>query len=124
MKEEKLLLEKMGRHEPFTVPDGYFDSLTERVMSRLPEKEAPAEKEDTLWERVKPWVYMTAMFMGLMCSMRLWMERPEEPTVPALTASDAALFTDEEMELITDRSMMDDYALYQYLSEETEEQEP
>jgi hypothetical protein len=124
MKEEKLLLEKMGRHEPFTVPDGYFDSLTERVMSRLPEKEAPAEKEYTLWERVKPWVYMTAMFMGLMCSMRLWIERPEEPTVPALTASDAALFTDEEMELITDRSMMDDYALYQYLSEETEEQEP
>jgi hypothetical protein len=49
------------------------------------------------------------------------MDRPVEQPTPTLTASDAALFTDEEMELITDRSMMDDYSLYQYLSEESEE---
>jgi hypothetical protein len=54
--------------------------------------------------------------------MRIWMERPEEQPTPSLTASDAALFTDEEMELITDRSMMDDYALYQYLNDEAENQ--
>jgi hypothetical protein len=122
MKEEKELLERMGRREPYTTPDGYFDDLTQRVMSRLPQKERPAEEELTLWQRVKPWIYMTAMFVGLMCSMRIWMERPEEQPTPSLTASDAALFTDEEMELITDRSMMDDYALYQYLNDEAENQ--
>jgi hypothetical protein len=64
---------------------------------------------------------MTAMFAGLMCSMRIWMQRPEEQPAPELTAGDAALFTDEEMELITDRSMMDDYTLYQYLTEEEQQ---
>jgi len=76
MKEEKELLTRIGRQEPFTVPDGYFESLTERVMQRLPEKATPEAEPLTLWQRVKPWVYMTAMFAGLMCSMRLWMERP------------------------------------------------
>jgi hypothetical protein len=50
--------------------------------------------------------------------MRIWMERPEREQAPTLTAQDADYFTDEEMELITDRTMMDDYTLYQYLTEE------
>jgi hypothetical protein len=118
MKEEKELLTRMGRQEPFTVPDGYFESLTERVMQRLPEKVTPEAEPLTLWQRVKPWVYMTAMFAGLMCSMRLWMERPTPEASPTLTAQDAELFSEEEMEYITERSMLDDYSLYQYLSEE------
>jgi hypothetical protein len=118
MKEEKELLERMGRREPFTTPDGYFDDLTQRVMNSLPERERRAEDELTLWGRIKPWIYMTAMFLGLMCSMRIWMERPEKEQAPTLTAQDADYFTDEEMELITDRTMMDDYTLYQYLTEE------
>ncbi len=123
MKEERQLLEKMGRREPFTTPEGYFDDLTQRVMSRLPERERADMPEISLWSRVKPWIYMTAMFGGLMCSMRIWMDRPEKEPTPALTESDASLFSDEERELITDRSMMDDYTLYQYLNEDSPSEE-
>ena len=37
MNEEKILQEMVGRRNPFTVPDGYFDRLVEDTMSKLPE---------------------------------------------------------------------------------------
>ena len=35
---EAKLLERFGQETPFTVPDGYFDGLTDRVMSRVARK--------------------------------------------------------------------------------------
>lgn len=43
MNEEMYIREKMGTKNPFTVPDGYFDSLADQIISRLPaEEEMPA----------------------------------------------------------------------------------
>lgn len=36
MNEEKYIREKMGTRNPFTVPDGYFDSLADQIISKLP----------------------------------------------------------------------------------------
>ena len=40
MKEEKILKEKFGKANPFTVPEGYFDSFADKLMGQLPEPEA------------------------------------------------------------------------------------
>lgn len=40
MKEEKILIEKFGKANHFTVPEGYFDSFTEKLMEQLPEPNA------------------------------------------------------------------------------------
>ena len=66
MKEEDNILKKAGTGNAFHVPEGYFENLTSEIMNRLPEKERLAfeKKESTMWERVKPWVYMAAMFVG------------------------------------------------------------
>lgn len=50
---------------PFKVPENYFAQFNEEIMNRLPEKEFAAPVTVTLWDRVKPWVYMAAMFIGL-----------------------------------------------------------
>ena len=73
MKEEDNILKKVGKENVFRVPDGYFENLTSEVMSRLPEKETPAiiKREPTKWERIKPWVYMTAMFAGAALIIRV-----------------------------------------------------
>ena len=73
MKEEDNILKKVGKENVFRVPDGYFENLTSEVMSRLPEKETPAiiKREPTKWERIKPWVYMTAMFAGAALIVRV-----------------------------------------------------
>ena len=43
--EEKVLLERCGRENPFRVPEGYFDTLPEKVMNRLPRR----RRRSTLW---------------------------------------------------------------------------
>ena len=35
---EEKLLSRFGTERPFTVPDGYFESLTDRVMSRIAQR--------------------------------------------------------------------------------------
>lgn len=50
---------------PFKVPENYFAQFNEEIMVRLPEKEIVKPKPVPLWDKVKPWVYMAAMFVGL-----------------------------------------------------------
>ena len=45
MKEEDILLKKLGKENSFKVPDGYFENLTSEVMNKLPEKEKVTLKE-------------------------------------------------------------------------------
>ena len=71
MKEENELRKKYGAPNPFTVPEGYFENLAGKVMEQLPEKESQPQPEVTMWERVRPWVYMAAMFCGLMFGVRV-----------------------------------------------------
>lgn len=49
---------------PFTVPDNYFDNIGNEIMKNLPEKEYPEPIKVTMWAKVKPWIYMAAMFVG------------------------------------------------------------
>ena len=35
--EEDFLNSKMGKRNPFTVPEGYFEQLTQQVMDKIPQ---------------------------------------------------------------------------------------
>lgn len=124
MKEEDKLLKKIGTENPFRVPEGYFEGFTSDLMSRLPEKEkTDVHREPTTWERVRPWLYMAAMFIGAALIIRV--------ASPGETVSNgqqqqqiAADESDIEMEYIRtaiENTMMDDYSLYVYLSNENAE---
>ena len=59
-------LKDMRKGNPFRVPDGYFEGLTDRMMEQLPD-EMPqfAEVKVTMWDRIRPILYLAAMFAGL-----------------------------------------------------------
>ena len=117
MEEEKNILKKVGTRNPFTVPEGYFENFTQELMSKLPEKESYLpESEPTLWQRVKPWIYMTAMFVGIMLSVRIFIGEPQKDEFP-ITQAEADFLTDEEWEIIASRTMINDYDLYEFLTE-------
>mgnify|MGYP003444908014 CR=1 FL=1 len=117
MGKEDLILKKVGTKNPFNVPDGYFDNFTKELMNQLPEKEiVMVSSEITLWQRVKPWVYMTAMFCGIMLSVRVFVGEPQKDEFPAISQIEAENLTDEDWEIMIDHIMMDDYSLYQYLT--------
>ncbi len=73
MKEEKILEERIGRNPGFTVPEGYFDDLYKKVAASLPDPvEAPKAPRLTTWQKLKPYVYMAAMFAGIWCMMKVF----------------------------------------------------
>lgn len=120
MKEEDNILRKAGVKNPFKVPEGYFESLTSEVMNRLPQKEPVECKRPTLWQKVKPWVYMAAMFAGAALIIRI------APGVQK-SNSEAVAVDDSEKEMeyinvVVDNSMLDDdYSLYVYLTDDDAE---
>lgn len=71
-KEEKLK-EKYGTDTGFKVPEGYFESLNARIMADLPAyPEAPRQVELSRWQRLKPYVYLAAMFAGIWLMMNMF----------------------------------------------------
>ena len=117
-KEETDLLKRCGTENPFTVPEGYFERFTEQLIEKLPEREAQPAPKLTLWTRVKPWVYMAAMFCGLMLSVRMFVGEKQSQS-PAATSetTDFTEVPDEYIDPIVNQTMMDDYTLYQYLTD-------
>ncbi len=68
MNEDKYLKDKFGNESPWLVPDDYFDNLPERIVASLPaEDPEPAVTFSDLsrWQKIKPYVYLAAMFAGI-----------------------------------------------------------
>lgn len=73
MKSEKDILPKIGRNLGMTVPDGYFADFAARMAKELPEREnAPKILPRSTWQKVRPYVYLAAMFMGIWCMMKMF----------------------------------------------------
>lgn len=121
MKEDTELKKKIGKENPFKVPEGYFENIVPEIMKQLPEAEAQVGVEVTMWERVKPWVYMVAMFCGLMFGLRvMMMDKPvnKEMNTDNVSMTDSVQgIPDEYIDPILDQAMMDDYTLYMYLTD-------
>jgi len=114
---EDNIIAKAGKQNPFRVPDHYFEDFTHELMDKLPEQETmPSTLKITLWQRVKPWLYMAAMFCGIMLSVRIFVEKPNKEEFP-ITQTDAEKISNEEWELMMKQTFINDYALYEYLTE-------
>lgn len=118
MKEENDILKKVGKENAFQVPGGYFEGLTSDIMKNLPEK-GPKSLEyrvPTRWDKVKPWVYMAAMFIGAALIIRVASTNHATNSVVA-NDNETEIVSDESISSALDNSMMDDYSLYMYLTD-------
>ncbi|MCM1297584.1 MAG: hypothetical protein NC311_18760 [Muribaculaceae bacterium] len=88
------ILDTIGRTDGMTVPDGYFDNFAALMMKKLPEHQSnDIPEKRTLWLKVRPYVYLAAMFAGIFCMMELFSTIKNPSTdlninnFPALTAT-------------------------------------
>ena len=44
MSDEKYIEERVGRRNPYQVPEGYFDAFTSQLMQQLPERPSKARQ--------------------------------------------------------------------------------
>ena len=117
----------MNPKRPFTVPDGYFDNLADRVMSNIPAnevrmltKEAPQKR--FRWQRyaaaaaVVAAIFGAGLFFGHSPVAEPQMAEPVAVADHAISNSDAAYGGD--FDNVADYIMCDDYELYAYLTSE------
>ena len=71
--EDTSFLTKYGKDPGFKVPENYFADFNKRMADMLPDVEiTPVEVKPTMWQRVRPLVYMAAMFAGVWCMMSVF----------------------------------------------------
>lgn len=72
-REESEILKRIGKDAGFKIPDNYFDDFQARMMDMLPEVEiTEVDDKPTMWVRLRPYVYMAAMFAGVWCMMNVF----------------------------------------------------
>ncbi|MBQ6166866.1 MAG: hypothetical protein IJK41_05485 [Muribaculaceae bacterium] len=71
--DDSTILKKYGKDPGFKVPENYFDDFNKRMAEMLPDVEiTPVDVKPTMWQRIKPIVYMAAMFAGVWCMMQVF----------------------------------------------------
>lgn len=113
------ILNTIGREDGMTVPEGYFNKFNEQMIGSLPEMEwekpHPQVMPRTFWQKVRPYVYMAAMFAGIWCMMKTFdMMRTDtstrfEPSSNLISAvNNDAFVNDFIMPDISDASIYDE----------------
>lgn len=71
-KEDSKILKEIGKEPGFIVPEEYFANFNAKMMDSLPEVKITEEEKPTLWVRLRPFVYMAAMFAGIWLMMNIF----------------------------------------------------
>lgn len=119
MKDDKDLMARCGKERPFKVPEGYFEHFHEQFINNLTEKEpasVPTEQGPvTFMMRIKPLLYMAAMFAGIIFMVQGIMYVKESH----LTTDNIVAFEDvytDEVDHFMSSSLYNEYVLYSYLT--------
>lgn len=71
MNSEDKLKNNFGTDAGFRVPDGFFDKKFAQIASELPAYPEVKAMPLTRWQRLKPYVYLAAMFAGIWCTLKM-----------------------------------------------------
>lgn len=118
MNEEDYLNSKMGKRNPFTVPEGYFEQLTSQVMQKLPEEKA---EKPALIKRLRPWLYAAAcVCVGVFIAAVAFNNNNEEVRkqmriATAEQKSVESYYSDSYYEDEANYAMVDNQDIYAYL---------
>ena len=117
MNAEDGLRKRIGKENPFKVPEGYFADFTSKMMDKLPEKmKVPENARISTWTKLKPLLYMAAMFVGAALIIRVASSGYESSSKNMASADeDSVVISDEMIDYAVEGTRMDDYSLYVYL---------
>ena len=122
-KEERYLRSRVGKQNPFRVPEGYFDSFAARMTENLPEQDGKAATVVSLRRPrvVRMVLYAAAcLCIAVLGSVVYWsklsLQSTESGTAQVVTHTVAS--TDVYVDAVADYTMMDNSDIYAYLSEE------
>ena len=118
MKINNSTFKNAGNQNPFTVPEGYFENLTDRIMDSLPEKESKKEPVKFNLRKIAPWISAAAMICGIAFGIRFYVnyDREQADNISAAQRNSEPISLAEEDILV---SSVSNYELYEYLMYES-----
>lgn len=108
---------KARKDNCFTVPEGYFDTLTDRIMSELPENDKTismetVRKSSVMHRMLKPIITAAACICVAVFGLTMYLSDSEQ-------TADIAYDSNYSMEeAMIDYAMMDNADIYAYLASE------
>lgn len=72
MKSEENIKRIAGKDTGLKVPPDFFDNIYDSISASLPEREIKPEPRPSMWVRMRPYVYLAAMFAGIWCMMKVF----------------------------------------------------
>lgn len=110
MNEEDYIRNKMGNN-PFRVPEGYFEHLTSRIMSQLPDQ--PVQQKPTLVKRLRPLLYAAACICVAVFSVAIYFNHKdaEQPLASTIQQQDT-YYSDTYIDEVADYAMLDNEEIY------------
>ena len=122
--EEKLFEQRFGKKQPFTVPDGYFDQLAERVMERLPEQQPASVPQVSVGHKWRRWAVAAAAGGVVLTGSLVFMEQRSGNEGLATTSHRATATTTDansssysSLDMAADYAMLDNDEIYAMVSE-------
>ena len=124
MMEEKYLIEKVGKENPFRVPEGYFDTLSSQIMAKV-EAEGVAPRDikagkekraKVMW--LRPVIYAAASECALFISVVAYQSQSDQGTAaPTQTVvANNQMLMDDYFDEAADYVMLDNQDIYACLS--------
>ena len=121
IKEEKYLVDRFGKKQPFSVPEGYFDQFASQFMEQLPEREEEAVvvrlDSHSRWSTIRRWSVAACLAIAL-AGAGMWAFQGESPkaTAAAEASQFAASNYNTAIDQAADYAMMDNGDIYAYVS--------
>jgi hypothetical protein len=116
--EELYLRNCIGDNNPFRVPEGYFENLTEQVMSRIPEEKAVEVPRKALVYRLRPVFYVAASVLLAVGSFFVYQNLPEEQDAQMQMAQMSDQLQNDFLDEAADYAMLDNTDIYACLMTE------
>ena len=108
MKEKNDILSTIGKDSGFKVTENYFSDFAEKMAKSLPDQEIQPIPQPTRWQRVRPFVYMAAMFAGIWCMMQIF---------NGISSKDKGIYNPEIVAGFQNEANVDDFMLHGDVSE-------
>ena len=113
--ENSKILEKLGKDPGFKVPENFFNDFNAKMAASLPEVKITEEETPNLWVRIRPFIYMAAMFAGVWLMMNIFSLGKSSATGEQRAANiSAGVTVEKNAEDLMDFGAVSDYDIMTY----------
>lgn len=117
--EEREIRERFDKLNHFTVPEGYFDRLTQQVMERVPEREVKRARTISLWRKYRIAIVAAACTLFAVCGVGAYRQLNSPGSQSTMSLSMDNSYTNSSSFLfdeMVDYTMIDSDIIYASLS--------